>query len=101
MADEIPNTLPYLLAASGTGGAGRVILALHGGERSWKALVLEAVLGMLLGLVAASVALYWDPNLQTAGFGLFIVAGVSGFAGALGVRILDMFTEALKKRLGL
>lgn len=101
MADEIPSALPHLLTAAGGGGMARIIMALHGGERRWPALVLESALGGLLGVIACSAAVYWDPGLRAAGFGLFVVGGVAGFAGALGTRLLDMIAIALQRRLGL
>jgi hypothetical protein len=101
MADEVPTALPHLLTAAGAGGAGRILLALHGGERRWPALILEAGLGALLGIIAAAAAIYYDPTLREVGFGLFVVCGVAGCAGAIGIRLLDMVTVALQRRLGL
>lgn len=101
MSDDAPSALPHLAAAVGVGGTGRVLLALYGGERRPRTLVLEAMIGMLIGLIAASVAVWYDPSLRTLGFGLFIVSGVSGAASAIGTRILDMITKALQKRLGI
>lgn len=96
----MPSALPHLLTAAGAGGLGRILLALHGGERQWPTLCLEACLGALLGVIAASAAVYYDTGLRDAGFGLFVVAGMSGCAGALGTRLLDMLTQALQRRLG-
>lgn len=101
MQDEVPSALPHLLTAAGAGGIGRILLALHGGERRWPALVLEAGLGALLGIIAAAGAIYYDPALRDVGFGLFVTCGVAGCAGAIGIRLLDMLTLALQRRLGL
>lgn len=101
MSEDAPSALPHLLTAAGAGGAGRILLAIHGGERRWPALLLEAALGALLGVIAASGAVYYDPSLRSVGFGLFIVCGVAGCAGAIGIRLLDMVTLALQRRLGM
>lgn len=101
MSEDVPSALPHLLTAAGAGGAGRILLALHGGERRWPALVLEAALGALLGVIAAAAAVYYDPALRSVGFGLFVICGVAGCAGAVGIRLLDMVTLALQRRLGM
>ena len=101
MSDDVPSALPHLLTAAGAGGAGRILLALHGGERRWPALLLEAALGGLLGVIAAAAAVYYDPALRNVGFGLFVVCGVAGTAGAVGIRILDLVTLSVQRRLGL
>jgi peptidoglycan/LPS O-acetylase OafA/YrhL len=101
MSEEVPSALPHLLTAAGAGGAGRILLALHGGERRWPALILEACLGGLLGVIAAAAAVYYDPDLRNVGFGLFVVCGVAGCAGAIGIRVLDLVTLSLQRRLGL
>ena len=67
--DEVPSTLPHLLTAASAGGVGRVLLALHGGERRWLILLIETGLGALLGVIAASAATYFDPSLRDAGLG--------------------------------
>lgn len=100
MSEEVPSALPHLITAAGAGGVGRILLALHGGERRWPALLLEAGLGGLLGVIAASAAVYWDESLKDAGFGLFVVAGLAGCAGAIGTRLLDMLTMFVQRRLG-
>ncbi len=101
MSDDGPSALPHLLTAAGAGGAGRILLAIHGGERRWPALLLEAGLGALLGVIAAAAAVYYDPDLRNVGFGLFVVCGVAGCAGAIGIRLLDMVTLAVQRRIGL
>jgi len=96
---EVPSALPHLLTAAGAGGAGRVLLALHGGERRWLILLIETGLGALLGVIAASAATYFDPSLRDAGWGLFIVGGAAGLSGALGTRLLDLVVAGLKRRI--
>lgn len=87
------------LAAAG-GGAGRILMALHGGERSALALLIEAGLGALLGIMTASAFVYLDVGLQSAGWPYLVVGGFAGCAGAIGTRMLDIVTDALKKRIG-
>lgn len=87
------------LAAAG-GGIGRILMALHGGERKPLALVIEAGLGSLLGIVTASGVVYFDADLQAPGWPYLIVGGFAGCAGAIGTRMLDIVTDALRKRLG-
>jgi hypothetical protein len=101
VSEEGASALPHLLTAAFAGGAGRILLALHGGERRWPTLILEAGLGALLGIIAAAGAIYYDASLRDVGFGLFVVCGVAGCAGAIGIRILDMVAAALQRRLGL
>ena len=88
------------VTAAAAGGAGRVLLALHGGERRWLILTIEAGLGGLLGIIAASAITYFDPSLRDAGWGLFIVGGAAGLSGALGTRLLDLVVAGLQKRMG-
>ncbi len=87
------------LAAAG-GGVGRILMALHGGERKPLALLIEAGLGCLLGIVTASGVVYFDSGLQAPGWPYLIVGGFAGCAGAIGTRMLDIVTDALRKRLG-
>lgn len=101
MSEQASSALPHLLTAAGAGSLGRILLAVHAGERRWPALLLEAGLGALLGVIAAAAAVYYDPDLRKVGFGLFIVCGVAGCAGAIGIRVLDMLTAAIQRRLGL
>ncbi len=88
------------VTAAAAGGAGRVLLALHGGERRWLVLVIEAGLGALLGIIAASAVTYFDPSLRDAGWGLLIVGGAAGLSGALGTRLLDLVVAGLQRRMG-
>ncbi len=95
-----PPILEMASTAAAAGGAGRVLLALHGGERRWLILLIEAGLGALLGIIAASAVTYLDPSLRDAGWGLLIVGGAAGLSGALGTRLLDLTVAALQRRLG-
>jgi hypothetical protein len=95
-----PPILEMASTAAAAGGAGRVLLALHGGERRWLVLAIEAGLGALLGVIAASAMTYLDPSLRDAGWGLLIVGGAAGLSGALGTRLLDLVLAALQRRLG-
>lgn len=88
------------VTAAAAGGAGRVLLALHGGERRWLVLIIEAGLGALLGIIAASAVTYFDPSLRDAGWGLLIVGGAAGLSGALGTRLLDLVVAGLQRRIG-
>jgi hypothetical protein len=95
-----PPVLEMASTAAAAGGAGRVLLALHGGERRWVILLIEAGLGALLGVIAASAVTYFDPALRDAGWGLLIVGGAAGLSGALGTRLLDLVVAGLQRRLG-
>lgn len=88
------------VTAAAAGGAGRVLLALYGGERRWLILAIEAGLGALLGIIAASAVTYFDPSLRDAGWGLLIVGGAAGLSGALGTRLLDLVVAGLQRRMG-
>lgn len=88
------------VTAAAAGGAGRVLLALHGGERRFLILTIEAGLGALLGIIAASGVTYFDPSLRDAGWGLLIVGGAAGLSGALGTRLLDLVVARLQQKLG-
>ena len=87
------------LAAAG-GGIGRIIMALHGGERKPVALMIEAALGILLGIIVAAALLYVDRDMQGPGWPYMIVGGFAGCAGAMGTRMMDLVTDFLRKRLG-
>jgi len=95
-----PPIIEMASTAAAAGGAGRVLLALHGGERRWLILLIEAGLGALLGIIAASAVTYLDPSLRDAGWGLFIVGGAAGLSGALGTRLLDLVVAGLQCRMG-
>ncbi len=95
-----PPIIEMASTAAVAGGAGRVLLALHGGERRWLILLIEAGLGALLGIIAASAVTYLDSSLRDAGWGLLIVGGAAGLSGALGTRLLDVVVATLQRRLG-
>jgi hypothetical protein len=99
MPDENEVLRMAALAAAG-GGVARLLMAMHGGQRNFGALVIEAGLGATLGLMTAAAALWWDPGLRDAGWPFLIVTGAAGGAGAVGLRMLDLVMDALKKRLG-
>lgn len=82
------------------GGAARVLVELHGGERRPVALIIDAALGVVLGIMFAGIAVWIDANLQSSGWPFLIVGGGAGCVGAIGTRTLDIITEALRKRLG-
>lgn len=86
-------------AAAGVGALARISLALHGGARGLR-LVIEGMVGAALGVMAAGIALWIDPDLRADGWPLLIVSGVAGIAGALGTRALDLLEAALRKRIG-
>jgi len=69
---------PYASTGAAPGGAGRVLLGLHGGERRWLILLIETGLGALPGIIAASAVTYLAPSLRDAGWGLLIVGGEQG-----------------------
>ena len=99
MAGDTGEAVQMAAAAGAMGGAARVLMALHGGQRGWPALALEAGLGATLGVMAAGLAVWWDPTLRDTGWPLLIVGGFAGLAGALGTRALDLVTAALQRRL--
>ena len=68
--------------------------------RRWLILLIEAGLGALLGIIAASGVTYLDPTLRDAGWGLLIVGGAAGLSGALGTRLLNLLVAGLQRRLG-
>lgn len=87
------------LAAS-AGGFARIMMSLHGGERRPVALAIDAGLGALLGIMAAGAAVWWDPSLREAGYPFLIVTSAAGLVSAMGLRVLDLVMDALKKKLG-
>lgn len=97
---ETEEAAKMAAAAAVSGGAARVLMALHGGERGVIPLLIEAGLGATLGIIAAAAATYLDASLRDIGWPLLIVAGGAGMAGALGTRLLDLVTEALRRRVG-
>lgn len=100
MPGEPEEVLTMAALAAGGGGIGRIIMALHGGERKPLALAIEAALGALLGIMFAAAMVYFDDSMQSPGWAYLIVGGGAGSAGALGTRLLDIVTDALKKRVG-
>lgn len=93
-----PPVIEMASVAAVAGGVGRVLMALHGGERRWVVLTIEAVLGGLLGIIAAAGATYFDPSLRDAGWPLLIVGGAAGLAGAIGTRVLNIVVDAVQRR---
>lgn len=85
--------------AGGMGGVARVLVALQGGGRGL-ALALDFALGGVLGVVAAGMAVWWDPSLRDLGWPVLIVAAAAGAAGAIGTRILDIVVDAARRKLG-
>lgn len=85
--------------ASVAGGIGRLLMALHGGERRPAALAIDTALGAFLGLMVAGLALGIWPDLRGTGWQILTGFGLAGAAGAMGTRTLDMVTEAMRKRL--
>lgn len=100
MADGIEPVVQAAGVAGAAGGIGRVLLALHAGERRWPALALDACLGAALGVMGAAACIYWDASLRSDPWLPLIIGGVGGFAGALGTRLLDLVMDVLKRRLG-
>jgi hypothetical protein len=100
MQAEPESVLTMATIAGALGGAGRIIMALHGGERKPVALLIEAGLGAILGTGVAALLLYYNTTLQGPGWPYIIVGGFAGLAGAMGTRGLDIAISALKKRLG-
>lgn len=88
-------------AAATIGATARVLILLHGGVRGWVVLLIEGGVGGLLGVIAAGAAVWWDPALRELGWPLLIVSSVSGCAGAIGTRLLDIVIAAAEKRAGL
>lgn len=86
--------------AAAAGGVGRIVMALHGGERSATALAIEACLGSFLGLMVAGLAIWIWPDLKGGGWQLMTGFGIAGAAGAIGTRMLDIVIDATKKKLG-
>ena len=54
----------------------------------------------MLGIVAAGMAVWWDPSLREMGYPVLIVAAAAGAAGAIGTRILDLLVDSVKRKLG-
>jgi hypothetical protein len=100
MSDQQGDVVIMAALAAVGGGLGRILMVLHGGERKPLALAIEAGLGALLGIMTASAAVYLDADMQGPGWPYLIVGGAAGCAGAIGTRMLDIVTDAVKKRIG-
>lgn len=100
MPDGIEPVAQAAGVAGAAGGIGRLLMALHGGERRWAALVLDACLGAALGVMGAAACIYMDASLRSDQWLPLIIGGVGGFAGALGTRLLDLVMDAMKRRIG-
>jgi hypothetical protein len=100
MPDDLSEAARMAGVAALTGGAARVLVALHGGVRRWQVLLLEAGLGAMLGIMAAGAAVWWDPSLRDIGWPLLIVASAAGCAGAVGTRVMDVVVAAVERKVG-
>jgi hypothetical protein len=83
-------------AAAGMGAVVRVAFAAQGGARGWR-LVIEAIVGAALGVIAAAAAVWLDPALKADSWAIFITCGAAGLAGAMGTRGLDLLTSYLER----
>jgi hypothetical protein len=99
MSDDLGEAARMAAVAGVMGGVARVLVAMQGGGRRWPLLALDFGLGALLGIVAAGMAVWWDPSLRDMGYPVLIVAAAAGAAGAIGTRILDLLVEAVKRKL--
>ena len=99
-ADDLGDAARMAGLAALTGGAARVLVALHGGARRWQEQLLEAGLGALLGIMAAGAAVWLDPNLRDVGWPLLIVASAAGCSGAIGTRVMDIVVAAVERKVG-
>ena len=93
-----PPIIEIAATAAAAGCAGRVMLALHGGERRWIVLIIEAGLGAMLGIIAGAGATYFDPSMREAGWPILFVGGAGGLSGAVGTRVLDIVVAAAQRR---
>lgn len=89
MSNDMEDAVRLAGAAAASGGLARIFIAMHGGERSWVTLSIEAGLGAMLGVIACAGAVYFNPDLWEGGRPLLILSGAAGCAGALGTRLLD------------
>lgn len=84
-------------AAAAMGSIARLAMALQGGSRGWR-LLAEAMVGAALGVIAAGVAVWWDPALREAGWPLLIVAAFAGLAGAMGTKALEIAAAIIERK---
>jgi hypothetical protein len=84
-------------AAAAMGSLARIAMALQGGSRGWR-LLTEALVGAALGVIAAGVAVWWDPALRDAGWPLLIVSGFAGLSGALGTKALEILAAIIERK---
>jgi hypothetical protein len=95
--DSIGFIAKVAAAAAGMGAVVRVAFAAQGGARGWR-LVIEAIVGAALGVIAAAGAVWFDPGLKADSWAIFITSGCAGLAGAMGTRGLDVLTEWLSQK---
>ena len=95
---SIEPVLQVSATAAVAGGVARVLMALHAGERRWLALIIDAGVGCLLGIMAAAWAVWFLPEIRQDAWILLLISGLSGMSGAIGTRILDIAVEAVRKR---
>lgn len=98
---ETADIIKHGLAAFSGGLFGRLLMALHGGERRWAILLIESFVGGTIGFIAGAFLIYWATDFRDLGWGLYIVIGAASWAGAIGVKLLDIFLEAARAKLGL
>jgi ABC-type uncharacterized transport system permease subunit len=84
--------------AAGSGAFARLLLAIRSGQRVWLLLAIEALVGAVLGMIAAAAAAYLDPDLRGAGWALLFVGAAAGLAGAIGTRSLDFLASLLTSK---
>jgi len=97
-SDDPMDAVRMAGVAAGAGALARLALALHGGERRAIHLSIEALLGSVLGSMGAGAIVYWDPDLQAAGWAWLIVGAGSGFCAVTGTRLIDLGVDWLRRR---
>jgi hypothetical protein len=98
MQDDPAVAAAKMAAAAATMGAvARIAMALQGGSRGWK-LLAEGMVGAALGVIAAGVAVWWDPALRDAGWPLLMVSAFAGLAGAMGTRALEILAGIVERK---
>ena len=90
-----PSAVRIMSLLSGVMCLARCLVAINAGPS-----VIEASLGALLEIIAASAATYMDPSLRDMRRRLLIVGGSAGLSGALGTRLLDLLVAGLQRRFG-